>query len=377
MFTPRQRIDRTKVDFMRDPRFAHLSGIFMLGDTEVTDEVPTACTDGRNVQFNPRFVNQLDDAELRGLVYHEYGGHIMMRHLMIYKNLYKEDARLANAACDYVVNQLIADYRDPRFIKLPEGGLQDDRFRGMDSKQVFNILKAEGYTPPPSMDDHDWEAADELSDDEQKQLAVDVEQAVRQGVVASKLLGNPVDRAIEEWLNPQIDWREALRDFIVVACSGSDQSTYRKPRRRMLGENIYLPTHYSDTVQSIVLAIDTSYSTDTLLPLFIAELVGVCESVKPDVVHVIYWGSQIARHETYDVTTLESIKQSTKPKSGGGTTVSCVTRYMDEQGIEPTCSIVLTDGELGSDWGNWRSPVLWAMTSRVVAPVGTTIRLTM
>ena len=380
-YTPKQRIERAKVSMIRDPRFAYLAGIFMIGKTEISDELPTAGTNGRDVTFNPSFVSNLTDSELRGLIYHEYGGHIMMRHLSIYQNLYKQDPKRANMACDYVINQAVVDYHDPDFISLPEGGLQDDAYRGMDSRQVFDLLADQdndddsgGNGSGESLDHHDWEGASQISDDQQEVLRKDIDTAVRQSVLASKLIGHAVDRSIEDWLNPKVDWREALRDFMVTAFAGNDYTTYRKPRRRMIANDMYLASPMSDTLQSVVLAVDTSYSiSQEEINRFLAEVVAVCDAVKPEMVHLLYWGTQVAVHEKYTQGDLESIKASTKPKSGGGTDVNCVTQYMQEMGIEPTCSIVLTDGYLAGDWGQWPSPVLWAITSDVIAKEGQTI----
>lgn len=386
MYTVQQRIERAKVSMIRDPRFAYLAGIFMLGSTEVTDEVPTAQTNGRDVKFNPDFVRKLSDAELRGLIYHEYGGHIMMRHMLVYRNLYEQDPKRANMACDYVVNQAIVDYNDRKFIALPEGGLQDNKYRGMDSKQVFDQLSSQGDDQDDQggqdgsagelLDHHDWDGASELDEQEQRILERDIDQAVRQSVMASKLMGHAVDRHIEDWLTPQVDWREALRDFMVTACSGAEHTTYRKPRRRMMTHDIYMSTPIANTVDHIVLAVDTSLSIDQdEINTFLAEVAGVCEAVKPERLHLMYWGTQVARHETYTPETYASLKQSTKPKSGGGTDVNCVVHYMEEQSIEPTCVVVLTDGYLAGDWGQWPCPVMWAITSDRVADVGTTVRL--
>lgn len=64
---------------------------------------------------------------------------------------------------------------------------------------------------------------------------------------------------------------------------------------------------------------------------------------------------------------------TTRPKGGGGTTTSCVTQYMDKNGIKPKVAIVLTDGYVGSDWGGeWPCPVMWVIIGNKTAnpPVG-------
>ena len=382
MYTPMQRIEQAKVSLFRDPRFAYMAGLFMIGKTTITDDIPTARTNGRDVEFNPEFVQSLDDAELRAVVYHEYGGHILYRHLSVFKFLYEQDGRLANMACDYVINQIIKDFNSPQFIRLPKCGLQNDRFRGMDSKQVFDILKEEdpdgGGGTGQTMDSHDWEGAGQISEQEEQALVKELNTVLRQGVMASKLLGHPVDREVLRNLNPEVDWREALRDFMTTQCAGNDYSTYRRPRRRMMASGIYLPTPMSNSVPSILVAVDTSGSVDDVqVAKFLAEVAGVCETVCPEEVHLLYWGSRVVGHEVYTSDMQDMLRDVTRPMCGGGTDVNCVTQYMEENQLNPTCVLVLTDGYLAGSWGNWHQPILWGITTYRVADVGTTIRLTL
>ena len=54
--TAEQRVQRAHVWLMGRPEYCLYSGIIMLGKTEVVDDVPTACTDGRNTQYGRKFV---------------------------------------------------------------------------------------------------------------------------------------------------------------------------------------------------------------------------------------------------------------------------------------------------------------------------------
>ena len=56
-----------------------------------------------------------------------------------------------------------------------------------------------------------------------------------------------------------------------------------------------------------------------------------------------------------------NLTKSTKPAGGGGTDVNCVCQYIAEHGIKLQCAVVLTDGFLGGDWGNWNVPLLWCI----------------
>jgi predicted metal-dependent peptidase len=383
MFTPQQRIERMKVSLMRHKRLSYLACVLMLGDMRLSEDMPTAWTDGKDVMFNPKYISKLTDAELRALIFHEYGGHIMFQHLTAFRHLFKQNPTKANYACDYVVNAMIVDFDEPEFMSLPAGGLYDPQYDGMDSVQVFRLLPddtgkagAGGSGSGKPMDEHDWEGAGSRTTEGQKALEEAVEQAVRQGAMAASLSGGSVDRRIQDWLTPKVNWRDALREFVTATCVGTDEYTYRKPKRRWLGQDIYMPTSFGHTAECIVVAVDTSGSvSDDEMCKVLGEVESLCQTVRPERVELLYWGSGVVGHETYGADSLDGLRHATRPVGGGGTNVTAVPAYLSARGIRPDCTVVLTDGYVFGGWGEWDCPVLWAMTTREVAPVGVTIRL--
>ena len=161
------RITKAHIALMKDPRTLAYSGILMVGKAEVLDDALTARTNGRDVQYGRAFVDKLTDPELKGLILHE-AKHKMYMHLFVWRKLMEEDMGRANRACDYVINLEIHDL-NPRgdFIKLPEGGLIDEQYRGLDSGQVFKLLEDDGGDGGDGngLDEHDWEDAQALDGD--------------------------------------------------------------------------------------------------------------------------------------------------------------------------------------------------------------------
>jgi predicted metal-dependent peptidase len=180
-------------------------------------------------------------------------------------------------------------------------------------------------------------------------------------------------------LEPQVNWREMLREFVKTICSGKDASSWRRPNRRFLSSGIYMPTLISERVGHIVIGIDTSGSIGGReLNEFLSEVKGIAEEVTPERVDLLYWDSEVAGHEQYDASNVASIIDSTKPRGGGGTSPSCVTDYMKQNAIKPECVIMLTDGYVGNDWGGeWDAPVIWAVCggNTAVSPVGKTVHI--
>lgn len=381
-----QRVQKAHVALMNDPKYCLYSGIFMLGKTEVSDVIPTACTDGRNTIYGRKFVDSLKESDLKGLILHE-NLHKAFRHTTVWKHLYKKQPRLANMACDYVINLMIHD-SDPNGhqVTLPEGGLLDEKYRGMDAGTVYKLLeedmkngKADGSGQEQAeggegFDEHDWESADALSEDEKQQLAREIDQALRQGaLLAGKLSGN-VPREIAEAMEAKVNWREVLRDFVSSICADKDNSTWRRPNRRWVDQDVYMPSSIGEAVGRIVVGIDTSGSIGQAeIGQFLGELISICNHVQPEGIDLVYWDTEVAGHEKYDRGDFEAIMSSTKPAGGGGTDPACVPQYLEKHKMNPECVIMLTDGYVGS-WGRWKHHVFWGITSKnITADVGTSV----
>jgi predicted metal-dependent peptidase len=393
-----RKVQKAKITLMRNSKFALLSGIMMVGRTRVDDNIPTACTNGRDERYGREFVKKLRDPELAFVVAHE-NAHKMYRHLTTWRKLHDENHSLANSACDYVINLMLKDLDPgetvismPRYTDGPNKGkpmgLVDERFRGMNAKQVFDILKEEcdgdgdGGGGGGGFDDHDWDGAKGMTEEEKKELAREVDQAIRQGLISAQKAGTGtggLDRELEGLMEPKVDWREVLREFVKATCSAKDTSSWRRVNRRFLSTGTYMPTLIGEKVGHLVIGVDTSGSVGGKeLAEFLSEVKGIAEEVNPETVDLLYWDGEVAAHETYTGATVSSIVQSTKPAGGGGTSPSCVSTYLKEKSIVPECIIMLTDGYVGSDWGNeWTAPLLWVIVggNDDVAPNGKTIHI--
>jgi len=392
--TEEQRLTKAVVSIMGNPKYTALAGVLMIGNRNIVDDpsVPTACTNGRDEMYGREFVKQLNDAELRFLVLHEVY-HKLFRHLTTWQHLYKQDAQLANMACDFVINlKIVDDNEKDRFATMTgilEGGCYDTKYAGMDTAQVYNLLRddqdgdggGQGSESLPDggqpFDEHDWDGAEEMTADEQRELAREIDEAVRQGALVAGKLGSGGDRDLAELLQPQVNWREVLREFVQNTCTGSDYSTYRRPNRRYLSSGMYMPSGISEQVGELVVAIDTSGSIrQRELSAFLTEVTEICETVHPESVRLMYWDTRVCRDEKYDMHELDTLVQSTKPAGGGGTDVDCVTDYIRDNNINAQAAIVLTDGYLFGGWGQWTMPVLWCvMDSGRTADVGKTVHI--
>jgi predicted metal-dependent peptidase len=399
-----RKLQKCKIALMRNSKFALLQGVMMIGKTRIAD-IPSACTNGRDEIYGREFVKKLSERELQFVIAHECS-HKMYRHLTTWRKLHDEDHRLANMACDYVINLMLKDV-DPteQIIAMPRFqentgsakkgdymGLLDEQYRGMNAKQVFDILKDkkekgekpfDGDGDGDGFDEHDWDGANGMTDEEKKVLAREVDQAIRQGLIAQqKVKGDGslgLSRELEELLEPKVDWREVLREFVKATCSSKDTSSWRRVNRRFLSTGTYMPSMIGEKVGHLVIGIDTSGSIGgSELAEFLSEVKCIAEEVTPNQVDLIYWDSEVCAHEIYTESTVGTLVESTQPAGGGGTSPSCVSDYLNTNKIVPEAVIMLTDGYVGDDWGNeWTAPVMWTIVggNDVIASNGKTIHV--
>lgn len=394
--TVEQLIQKDHVALMKDPKYCLYSGVIMIGKTEVKDDVPTACTDGRNTYYGRDFMAKLASNKRKGVILHE-NLHKAFRHTTVWKHLYKENATLANMACDFVINLMIMDGVNESFVSLPENALLDPKYKGMDAGTVYRLLKEEakggkihvktvgdqeGKDVPVvevgnGLDEHDWEGAEGMSTEEKETLAKDIDQALRQGAILAGKMSANVPREISDVLQAKVDWRDALREFVTSFCMDKDESTWRRPSRRWIGQDVYMPSMIGESVGRIVIGIDMSGSIgQEEVGQFLGEVQNICERVKPEGIDLLYWDTRVCQHEKYEQDQLDNLLSSTKPRGGGGTDPQCIVDYMNDKKIKAECAVILTDGYVCS-WGEgWSCPTLWGITTGVVSDIGKTVHVT-
>ena len=325
---------------------------------ELSEEIPTAATNGKRVLFNPEFIDGLTDDELKFLVAHECF-HPMMEHNYRRNN---RDPRKWNQAGDYVINKLLSD---EGIGKMPSVGLlSDDIYNagGGSTDGIYNILPDNTGDPMDDCEDAEGTPA------EKAQEAAEWRIKVAQAAQAAKMMGKlsaGMARLVDEVLQPKVDWRDVLRRFVVRA--KTDQRTFARPNRRFVQQGLYLPTISGEVMGEIAIAVDCSGSiSGEIISQFAAEITAIKEDMNPKVVHVLYFDSCVSHYDKYEQDDTLDIR----PHGGGGTAFSPVFRYMQDNDINPVACVFLTD-LCCDDFGDAPDyPVLWVSTDEGVAPFG-------
>ncbi len=125
-------LNKAKIQLMSKPDTVFFTTVcFSL--KHIWDEtIPTACTNGKEIRFNPDFFMSLDLEEQIFLLVHE-SMHVAYMHM---DRLNTRNPRKWNYAADYVINhQLIS-----RGFKMPKNCLHDPQYADMSTEEVYNKL---------------------------------------------------------------------------------------------------------------------------------------------------------------------------------------------------------------------------------------------
>ena len=388
------RIRKSRTSLLLDhPFFGSL--LFRLKDRE-SRSVKTMATDGITLLWNPEFVETLSAATLAGTLAHE------VMHPALHHHLRRSgrDPKRWNVACDYAINPLLIDAG----LKLPEGVLIEERFRGMSAEQIYNLLEPEdgsgdsgnrdgekdtagdgGNEAPPSGESGDPGAPeteggvgqvldapmageDSPTPEEQvREWNIAVNQATTVARQAGKLPAG-IDRTLEGAAEAAVNWRELLRRLWSDTIA-ADYS-WMRPNRRHLWTGLYLPGVVREGVGEVAIAVDCSGSiSGRQLHLFEAEARSILEGQRPERVYVLYFDAAVHKAEIYEA----GQRIALNPVGGGGTAFSPCFEWLDERGIRPQTMVFLTDlyGSFPDSAPSY--PILWASTGGREAPFGEVI----
>jgi predicted metal-dependent peptidase len=246
-------------------RHPFFGALLMLAPVELTDTVPTAATDGRQLLFNPAFLQGLSTAELDGLVIHELL-HCAFLHVPRRRD---RDATLWNVACDIHINGLI---RTLEGLSLPKGGVEDPKLAHLSVEEIYAALLQSGKVRKLALADLLDGTMDAAA---AEQLSAHWSDAMHRAVAAAQMHGfgavpEAILRAVQETHAPQLDWRSTLWRHVVRTpddFAGFD--------RRHVWQGLYVETLEGETLE-VDVCIDTSGSvTEEQLSRFLAELRGI------------------------------------------------------------------------------------------------------
>jgi predicted metal-dependent peptidase len=335
---------------MRSPFFATLA---LFTNISVTETLPTAATNGKDIFLNADFFRSLSVPEMDGVFLHEVL-HAALRHVI---RRGTREPLVWNIAADIVVNGMVVQQAG---MALPSGHIRDMSLEDLSVEEVYELLckQAKSY----GLGDRDLldpDGSGTLSQDQKTTLETYWQAAMHKAMTIARTqnAGNlpaGLARELEGLKEAQLDWRSYLWRYLVQT-----PTDFQGFDRRFIGRGLYLETLEGETVHVFV-AVDTSGSIDgELLRMFMSEVQGILASY-PHLKCELYY----ADAEVYGPYTLEKATPLPKPVGGGGTSFVPFFEKIENRGngLESGVCVYLTDG-----YGNFPDsapdyPILWVVT---------------
>jgi predicted metal-dependent peptidase len=349
---------------------------------------PTAATDSKRIYVNPKFMAKLSVPERIFVLAHEIT-HVILQHperMRLYQDLgfgpdMKEwDQQKFNKAADYNIN----DHLNKAGVgKQPLDTLLNAQY-GMDDLVDDIYCKLPDEPKQPGGGGGGWDqhmpAAPDAPDPSTR--TAEIQRAVAQAAAAQRAMGTmpaSLQRLIDEIIDPQVRWQDMI-ERTILCIYGNEEASWSKLNRRKLGvaPHIPWPGRIGNQAGEVVIEVDTSGSIgDRELAVFMGEVKGVLEQVRPEKIYLGYVDAALHNDELIefdDPSELTAVAQ--RAGGGGGTDMTVIFREIEQRSLEPVACIILTDGYTGFGDEPEGYEVIWCITSPdIMAPWGTTVHV--
>lgn len=357
-----------------------------------TRQVKTASINGQSIKYNPDFIRPLTQSQLKGLLKHEVMHIASMHHCRRGTRKPKE----WNDAGDYAINNHLIKAGET----IPDGGLVNPAYNGFSTEHIYSMLPPappggggssggnqpgnappDPNAPPPPTGFSGWgdvedhpNAIDESSRDLVEQdTKLDVIQAYNTAKIQGKVpLG--IESLVDKIRESKMPWRRILARFF--RASAKSRENWKRPNKRFIDEDIYLPTKYSKTMGPVAIAIDTSGSISLPeLETFFGCVNSILKHSAPSSIHVIYCDAKVQHVDVLTPQDLPLTVKKLKRHGMGGTEFEPVFEHIKENNINPDVLLYMTDMYGSFDFDKPAYPTIWCATSEIRAPWGQTIEI--
>lgn len=379
----RNRISKARFNFLiRHPFLGDLSLRLRVREDPAT---LTMGTDMRDLIYNSEFVSKLSDGELEAVIAHEIA-HCIFLHAgpRGVERMKERNRDIWYIACEFMANHFVTDLVA---LTLPKGCLYDAKYSdgSWTTESIYADLLQNAQKVPQSggkvVDDHsqwgkgggqdgkpkegsgDPLGSKEMSATDQEWkvwTAQAAHNARRQGKLPAGL-----ERLIGEILEPKLNWRQILAEFLLNK-SKNDYS-WRRPNKRQLWRGVYSPSLYSESI-NVGYAMDTSGSMgNEELAEGLGEIRGICSAFPSFQLHL--FACDAAVHHYQELGPSDEVDIAGLCKGGGGTNFIPVFDKVRDDDIKIDALIYFTDA-YGSFPEQPEYPVLWVVKGRGETPWG-------
>lgn len=355
-------LGKAKIALMSRPNSAFFTTVCFNLRSHWDSSIPTACTDGTELRFNPSFFIALTAEERLFLLLHETM-HVAFMHTL---RLGSKQHQRWNVAADHVINLMLQEHG----FQMPAMGYADPQYKGMSVEQVYDLLPE---FPAGSTFDGDLREPSTPPEEIQQEVQSILIQASIQSKMANDAPGSipgEVQLFLDKLLNPKLPWHRILAKY-VQALMKNDYS-FRKPNRRFFPQ-YYLPSLIGNGMIDLAVGTDISSSvSDHEYHQQISEVGSIFKMMKPEKIMHLQFNTAITA-----IDKIRNIREllNTKFVGRGGTDVTPVIQWAKKH--KPQLLLIFTDGgfRFYDDALDYKGDVIWLIYNNpgFTAPYGKVI----
>ena len=341
-----RELDKVKAKVFIGSSSAFLGSIMCSLNFSWDDTIPTACTNGLNLLFNPEFFIGLVPDTRKTVLVHELW-HVARMHSIRRGD---RDPKNWNYACDIRINN---DLENEGFTfegmewcwkdqSVDENGI-------LCEEDIYDLLMKGKIKKPKTgswgdlSGKGDLTESNEISNITKQQIINVVAQAVQQATLAGQAGTIPggIKTTMDSFLAPIVPWTSTLYQFFTEL--EEENYSYKHMNRRYLALDMVMPGKYKDESKLADLAyfIDVSGSiTDEQVLRCNSEIKYIQQEIKPGKLTVIQFDTQI---QDVRVFLEDDPFDKIEIVGRGGTCLRCVKKYIDKH--NPTAVVIFSDLE--------------------------------
>lgn len=310
------------------------SNVFMVNvllnlQREITTEIPTAAVSNTTLLINPDFMMSLSDTDQQFVLLHE-ACHVAFFDVDRCEGL---DPNVWNQATDHYINlMLLSEGWAP-----PEGALCDCAFSNWEKKAIYDYLMEHPEEQSQDMCHGDMDALTPCDAKAIEELSGMVQSAAIQAKGIGGSIPPSIHKYLEELYAPKLDWYAILENCLHAAAK--EDYSYGRLNRQYLQHGMYVPSLYSEGLDTIAIAIDSSGSvSDTEYATYLGFISDILKRCEPNKIEVVAFTSHIVN--TWELDKPEDI-EGLKFRSSGGTALKPVFDHFRDK--PPTALIIFSD----------------------------------
>ena len=362
------KIKRAKIALSKDyPFFSDILFFMDIKPAPNQKQIPTICINNKSqVWYNEEWIGTKDIKQIKGLLIHE-SIHPAWQHIL--RGMRKKNHGIWNLAIDCHANMMVMKnglnlpleeagcvpnvYNDSVEVRVDKWSHTIEHVTDKASEAIYdeiiaNMPKdlqkkvAQGQGAGLDVHIYDGDMSDEEIDREAEKWGQRVINAAERARQQGKMPAG-MERMIGDILEPKVDWRTILYQFIAGGLPAD--RTWLRRDRRYAAHGLYIPDQKRESVE-VSAWIDTSGSIDdATVSTFKTELIGLKRQFECVNMTLGFCDADVQGTPMDFENVEESDIMKAEPKGGGGTDMRKIIQWVKKNKPNTDTVVILTDGQ--------------------------------